>query len=89
MVPHEVEVKVENECLLHSHSTLSLVFQRSSETTVSRPQYAPLSDNRARNDHSEVRVFLSLLHCINHVVHALFCPAFALSFAWCDLGQGC
>uniref|UniRef100_A0A804MZA3 RNA helicase n=1 Tax=Zea mays TaxID=4577 RepID=A0A804MZA3_MAIZE len=27
--------------------------ERSSETTVSRPQYAPLSDNRARNDHSE------------------------------------
>eukprot|EP00267_Zea_mays_P052371 XP_020405420.1 putative DEAD-box ATP-dependent RNA helicase family protein isoform X2 [Zea mays] len=28
-------------------------YKRSSETTVSRPQYAPLSDNRARNDHSE------------------------------------
>ena len=37
-----------------------LVFQLHSEAAVSRSQYAPSSDNRTRNDHSEVHDFLSL-----------------------------
>ena len=65
-----------------------LVFQSRSEAAVSRSQYAPSSDNRTRNDHSEVHDFLSLFHYINHALHVLLCAAFALWCARRGLGQG-
>jgi hypothetical protein len=70
---------LENKCLLHSHGSLSLVFQQRTEAAVSRPQYVPPSDNRARNDNSEVpcfSLFTSLYQsCATcHISpHLLFC----------------